>query len=1202
LIDPKRLLADLQKLLKRLEPDVRGRCESNPEIDARLRGEYDKAKSANRTAQAYEVWREDYVTQVAVAWILGCVFVRFLEDNRLIDTAWVAGPNDRLQLARDQHTLYFQANPTHSDREYLESVFREVAKLPSIRELLDGSHNPISKLGPTGDGTHELLVFWQRVDPATGVLVHDFTDPEWSTRFLGDLYQDLSESARKRYALLQTPEFVEEFILDRTLTPAIEEFGYSKVRMLDPTCGSGHFLLGGFHRLYRLWARHEPGMNPRELAQNALDGVYGVDLNPNVVAIARFRLLIAALKVCGVHRLDSAPAFGIHLAVGDSLLHGPRVGSELDRVARLDGMDPLQHVYDTEDADELRRILGQQYHAVVGNPPYITVSDSALNAEYRKRFGSCHRQYSLAVPFMERFFHLALNPTGYVGMITANSFMKREFGKKLVEEYIPRWDLTHVIDTSRAHIPGHGTPTVIVLGRNRPPVTGTIRAVMGIRAEAKTPADPTQGQVWRAITDQVDSPGSESDYVSVTDRPRVVFHKHPWTLVGGGAGELKSLIVDHAAKQLGQLVYAIGRTTVVGEDDVWIMDRASARRLGIDGWCIGLGVGESVRDWSIGEIPRVLYLYDALGGQPALDDLSPAFNYLWPYRTTLAARSVFGKTLADLGRPWFEHLEHYRDKLRTPLSIAFAFVSTHNHFVLDRGGKVFKQSALVLKLSEGQTENDHLEILGTLNTSVGCFWMKQTFHNKGGGGIGGGLATEEWEQFYEFDSTKIRSFPVPEENALSVARDLDALAVELRGCLPSNIAEDRPPTVDVLAASKKQVKGLFECMISMQEELDWRAYQLYGLVDEELTMPNGAAPPIRLGERAFEIAMGRKMVTEEIDTTWFERHGSVPITEIPSHWPEQYRKLVDRRITVIESDRNIGLIEQPEHKRRWNMEPWEEQERRALRTWLLSHMEESRYWPSPEMISCARLADYLRSDAEFQQVAALYRGRPDFDWTALVMELVEAESVPFLAVLRYTDSGVRKRVVWERTWELQRQEDGIDAEVRADDKIPGPLKAEAAKKRKAVYLGGFPVPPKYDSKDFKKSYWSLRGKLDVPKEPFISFPFCERGVDQTPVIGWAGWGHLQRAQAIAAYYERVKNHEGWTPERRVPLLTGILELLPWLKQWHNDIHPTYHERMGDFFQQFVEDEARAMEMTLDDIRGWTPPVQSSVRGRKKRNT
>ena len=45
------------------------------------------------------------------------------------------------------------------------------------------------------------------------------------TRFLGDLYQELSEKAKKKYALLQTPVFVEEFILDRTLNPAIDEFG-----------------------------------------------------------------------------------------------------------------------------------------------------------------------------------------------------------------------------------------------------------------------------------------------------------------------------------------------------------------------------------------------------------------------------------------------------------------------------------------------------------------------------------------------------------------------------------------------------------------------------------------------------------------------------------------------------------------------------------------------------------------------------------------------------------------------------------------------------------------------------------------------------------------------------------------------------------------------------------------------------------------
>ena len=108
---------------------------------------------------------------------------------------------------------------------------------------------------------------------------------------------------------------------------------------------------------------------------------------------------------------------------------------------------------------------------VVGNPPYITVKDPALSTAYRAAYKTCHRQYALTVPFMELFFRLARRDgpdggAGYVGQITSNSFMKREFGKKLIENLLSGSDLdnpvdlTSVIDTSGAYIPGHGTPTV----------------------------------------------------------------------------------------------------------------------------------------------------------------------------------------------------------------------------------------------------------------------------------------------------------------------------------------------------------------------------------------------------------------------------------------------------------------------------------------------------------------------------------------------------------------------------------------------------------------------------------------------------------------------------------------------------------------------------------------------------------------------
>lgn len=85
--------------------------------------------------------------------------------------------------------------------------------------------------------------------------------------------------------------------------------------------------------------------------------------------------------------------------------------------------------------------------------------------------------------------------------------------------------------------------------------------------------------------------------------------------------------------------------------------------------------------------------------------------------------------------------------------------------------------------------------------------------------------------------------------------------------------------------------------------------------------------------------MARKMVAGELQTTWFDRHGSTPITELPTEWPDEYRQLVERRIELIETDLNIRLIEQPKHKRRWNTESWESQLERALREWLLDRLE-----------------------------------------------------------------------------------------------------------------------------------------------------------------------------------------------------------------------------------------------------------------------
>jgi hypothetical protein len=316
-------------------------------------------------------------------------------------------------------------------------------------------------------------------------------------------------------------------------------------------------------------------------------------------------------------------------------------------------------------------------------------------------------------------------------------------------------------------------------------------------------------------------------------------------------------------------------------------------------------------------------------------------------------------------------------------------------------------------------------------------------------------------------------------------------------------------------------------------------------------------------------------------TTWFERHGSTPTTEIPSHWPEGYRQVVANRIAVIERDRDIGLIERPEYKRRWNTPSWDDIQRNALRDWLLDRLESARFWPSidaknpPHLTTTNRLAETARADVEFMQIAELYSGQVGFDVDEIIAELVTSESVPYLPVLRYADTGLRKRAQWEETWAFQRRED-------AGEKI-----------------GKISAPPKYQNRDFLRSdFWRLRGSLDVPKERWISYPDCERGADGSLPIAWAGWNHLQQATALAGYYVEKKDTEGWDRMRLKPLLAGLLELVPWLMQWHNEVDPVFGERMGNYYQGFVTEEARALGFTRDDLNAWTP-ITTAKRSRKK---
>ncbi|MFH9645913.1 BREX-2 system adenine-specific DNA-methyltransferase PglX [Streptomyces albidoflavus] len=1202
MIDRKSLLSDLQKQVKAAETDLDAQVKAVPEVGARLRGEYDQAKKLGRTAATWNSWLGERVTQVAVAWVLGTVFVRFSEDNRLIAEPYITSPDvagREVAQARYEEYMAKDADPTY--RGWLETAFEELGAGQAGRLLFDRDHNPLYQIPLSHDGAGALLAFWRQQKSvaaeaeaedgsgSTSVLVHDFTDPlsedgteGWDTRFLGDLYQDLSEAARKTYALLQTPEFVEEFILDRTMTPAVREFGFEELKMIDPTCGSGHFVLGAFRRLVRMWGEERPEVGPYERVRAALESVHGVDLNPFAVAVARFRLLVAAMAASGLRTFGAARGYEwpIQLAVGDSLIKDRQL--ELDLTLGFDDEekagDPLAAFsYATEDVQEYPGILQQgRYHVVVGNPPYITVKDKKLNHLYRELYDACAGTYALSVPFAQRFFELAKrggdDEAGYgmVGQITANSFMKREFGTKLIEDFFAhKVELREVIDTSGAYIPGHGTPTVILVGRSRggSKRQTSIRTVRSVQGEPSAPENPEEGLVWRAIEELIDRPGSAGRWVSTDDLERGQhFGKQPWILADGGL-ELNQTIESFSTSKVSDAQRAIGRYAHTGNDDAYFTPPGTWRRFGaLDAHAVPLITGEDVRDWRLNSTTEALFPYG--------HDLRAALTHdterlLWRNRSSLRSRQELGGTPEEIGLNWFEWSRWHPERFSEPLGVSFPFVATHNHFALSRGGQVFNRHAPVIKLREGASEEEHVRLLGLLNSSTAGFWLKMVSQEKGGSGLGRGIQSEAWEERYEFTGSNLEDFPLPSDYPTFLATELDALARQLSATTPSALASNEVPTAPALRDDRARYASSLARMIALQEELDWQVYSLYNLHSEDLRLPDSSAvPELALGERAFEIVLARRVAAGEASGEWFKRHGSTPITEIPTHWPDDYRALVQKRIDVIESNRAIGMIERPEYKRRWATEGWDSMRQKALKSWLLDRIEDRSYWfdanGNPTVTTLARLTEALSADEDFTSVADLYAPRQDLGKT--VRDLLSEEHVPFVSALRYKPAALKKRADWEHVWDLQREEDAAPDE---------PAKRKIRERT--------PVPPKYTSADFlKPSYWRARGKLDVPKERFVSYGTVNA---QSPELyGWAGWDHLEQGLALASYIQTA----GLGNEEIVPFLAGLLELQPWLDQWYGEYDAEFGASPAAEILAFRQQKQGELGLSDDTLRAWRP--------------
>jgi len=1177
--DRTRLTAALRDHVAKVADDLRVQMRD----DAAVRERAKRLHVDEQVGEDFDVWTDLLARRAAVLWVLKSVYVRVLEDRGLLR------PNRFLDVEAQQ--LFERLAPNLGETAFLRWVYSDLAsENGGLPELF--AAQPAELAVPSDQLSRELLDFWRHKDPDSGER-WSFSDERFDDELMGDLYQDLDPVVKDKFALCQTPHFLRDFILQQSLAPALREFGAENVRLLDPACGSGHFLIDGLKALVAATEIARPEWGRKALVVDCLGRVVGLDLNDYACALARARLIMVAAELAHMTTLSEATELHAHVYWADGLEQvekgKDKRGEQLLLLEPSDKVAPRASLTMPVVRATVRAILREKFHAVVANPPYHGEPDPLCRDYHREKLGrrprywSASGRYTLATVFFERCLQLCVDG-GYCGVILANSFLNKSFGKVFIEKVLSQTDLNLVADTSGAILAASGfeTPTIMLFATNRPPTSDTVRVVAGKAGDTSRSRDASTGDVWTGIAEHWDDLGYQNSFVSVQDMRRTDLAHWPWILSTGLADQIRESIESNASKRLSDDVQ-IGVACVTGEDACFILTDEVARRLGIEE-TKEIATGERIRDWSTTKGDVCIFPYDERYHPLPLADIPNTQRHLWKYRVLLRERRQFGTPILEKGMRWYELQELYTGKLGLEQALVFPYLGTHNHFALEQEGRLFKNTAFVGKITGS---SDPMLLLGLLNSSTLAFWIRQRLAKAGGRSSGTKRQSEPWAQRLVFSARLMKAAPISSVASATIAnwaRQLHEAGARVRATSPFVILDGnwKPAQLDsILNRAQEERSELRRRMVSLQEELDWAVYRSYGLLDspEQEDSPD-AIEPIESSARPFAIQLARSAAAGDSSHYWFDAMEVQALCEVPTDYTAETRSRIEQRLKHIQNSEKLQILEAPEFKRKWEPDTFSKELQVCARAWLASRMEAVvRDRGAP--MALPHIASALQDDASFLAVATIFQGRRDIDVPGLVGDILEAESVPNHPYHTYSETGLAKRAAWEAVWEAQRLEDA-DGETT---QIPQPPEFSQGSRGK--------------SKDFLRTeFWKLRGKLDVPNERFVAFTEVPGRVAPEILHGWAGWTSLQRARALLQVDEELDDAGTSLADR-----TGVLE-----SAWAL-LHELPAEERGPAsrlkaeLQSIVGIDGLSKEKLADWRKRFPPPTKAKKRksgGKKKK--
>ncbi|MDP3034029.1 MAG: Eco57I restriction-modification methylase domain-containing protein [Methanobacteriaceae archaeon] len=262
---------------------------------------------------------------------------------------------------------------------------------------------------------------------------------------------------KKAGGVYYTPQFIVDYIVENTVGTLLKgktPNKVSEIKILDPACGSGSFLLGAYNYLLKWHLNYYSGQDKKRLSDKLykgrddeyhltiqekkrilLNNIYGVDIDPQAVEVTKLSLLLKVLEGENKDALESQqklfqeralPDLENNIKCGNSLI-GPDI-YELELTSEDIGrINP----FDWESEFSI-----EGFDAVIGNPPYIRIQAMKAWApveveQYKKKYISASKgNYDIYVVFVEKGLEL-LNDNGVLGFILPHKFFNAKYGEPL---------------------------------------------------------------------------------------------------------------------------------------------------------------------------------------------------------------------------------------------------------------------------------------------------------------------------------------------------------------------------------------------------------------------------------------------------------------------------------------------------------------------------------------------------------------------------------------------------------------------------------------------------------------------------------------------------------------------------------------------------------------------------------------------------